>query len=149
MAHGDIAVVPAEEHLIALGEHAAVFIQPGVDGGLAAAGADGLYLGYRVGKLHQTPRAGEKVREKIRPQAEAQHGDVLLIDDAAQLVDLLRREKLRLVRDDDIGMAGSFGHLAQRRTLFQFVHNTCAGIVVYGYAVAQTALQTFQRGDGL
>ena len=45
------------------------------------------------------------MRQKIRPQAEAQHGDVLLIDDAAQLVDLLRGEKLRLVRDDDIGVA--------------------------------------------
>ena len=45
------------------------------------------------------------MRQKIRSQAEAQHGDVLLVNDAAQLVDLLRGEKLRLVRDDDIGVA--------------------------------------------
>ena len=44
------------------------------------------------------------MREKIRPQTEAQHGDVLLVDDAAQLVDLLRGEKLRLVGDDDVGV---------------------------------------------
>ena len=47
------------------------------------------------------------MREKIRPQTEAQHGDVLLVDDAAQLVDLLRGEKLRLVGDDDVGVPGA------------------------------------------
>ena len=105
MAHGDVAVVAAEEDLPALGDDAAIAVDAGVDRRLAAAGAHGLDLRDGIGQLHEPPRAGEEVREKIRPQAEAQHRDVLLVNDAAQLVNLLGGEKLRLVRDDDIGVA--------------------------------------------
>ena len=106
MAHGNIAVVSAEKDLIAVGDDAPVFVDAGVYRGLAAAGADGFYFSDGVGKLHEPARAGEEVRQKVRAQAEAQDGQVLLIDELAQLVDLLGREKLRLVGDDDIVPAG-------------------------------------------
>ena len=48
MAHGNIAVVAAEEHLIALRYDVPVLADAGVHSRLAAAGTDGLYLGYRV-----------------------------------------------------------------------------------------------------
>ena len=52
VAHCHIAVVAAEEHLIAVGDDAAVCVDARVDGGFSAAGADGFYLGDGVGKLH-------------------------------------------------------------------------------------------------
>ena len=92
-------------HLLALGHYAAVGGQSGVHRGLCAAGADRLDLGYRVRQLHQPARAREHVRQKVRPQPEAEHGHVELVDDVAQLVYLLRRQELRLVRDDDVPAA--------------------------------------------
>ena len=68
MAHGDVAVVAAEQDLPALGDDAAIAVDAGVDGRLAAAGAHGLDLRDGIGQLHEPPCAGEKVREKIRPQ---------------------------------------------------------------------------------
>ena len=47
------------------------------------------------------------MRQKIRAQAEAQHGKILLIHKRAQLADLLGREKLRLVGDYDVVLPGA------------------------------------------
>lgn len=44
--------------------------------------------------------------QKVSPQAEAQNGDVLVIDDTAELVYLLRSEELCLIRDDDVVFPG-------------------------------------------
>ena len=106
MAHGNIAVVAAEEHLIALRYDVPVLADAGVHRRLASAGADGLYLGYRVRQLQKPLRAGEAAGQEVRPQAEAQHGDVLVIDDTAELVYLLRSEELCLIRDDDVVFPG-------------------------------------------
>ena len=48
MAHGDVAVVAAEEHLIALRQDVALRADAGVGRGLPAAVADGLDLGDGV-----------------------------------------------------------------------------------------------------
>ena len=83
MAHGDVAVVAAQEDLVSLGEDAAVPVQPGVHRGLAAAGANGLYLGYGVCQLHEPPGAGEKAGEEVRAQAEARFRQILLVQQVA------------------------------------------------------------------
>ena len=105
MAHGDIAVVAAEEDLVAGGDYLPVGSDAGVDRGLGAALAYGLDLRDGVGQLHEPLRAGEHVREEVRAQAETEHGEVELVHHLAQAVYLLGREKLRLVGDDDVKSA--------------------------------------------
>ena len=50
--------------------------------------------------------AGEEVGQKVGAQAEAEHRQVLLVHQAAQLVDLLGGEELGLVGDDDVVLPG-------------------------------------------
>lgn len=102
MTHGDIAVVAAEEDLAALGDDVAVRVDAGVDGRLAAAVADGLDLGDGVRQLEQPQAAGEQARAEVRPQAEAEHGQIFPVDQLAQLIDLFAGQKLALVHDDDV-----------------------------------------------
>ena len=102
MAHGNVAVVSAEENLIAVGDDAPGGIDARIDGRLAAACADGFYLGYGVGKLHEPACAGEEVRKKICAQTEAQNRQILVVNELPQLVYLLGSEKLRLVGDYNI-----------------------------------------------
>ena len=107
VAHGDVAIVSAEENLVALGDHVAVLVQTRVDGSLGAAGADGLDLGNGVGHLKQAAATLEKMAEEVGTQAEAQNGDVVIVDDAAEGVDLGFREELAFVCNDhvDIGVS--------------------------------------------
>ncbi len=51
-------------------------------------------------------RAQGRSASKIRAQTEAQNRQAFLIDELAQLVDLLGSEKLRLVGYDDVVPAG-------------------------------------------
>ena len=106
VAHGDIAVVAAEKHLIAVCDDAPRCVDAGVYRGLAAACADGLYLGDGVGKLHEPARTGEEMRQEVGAQAKAQNRQIFSVDELAQLIDLLGREKLRLVGNDDVVPSG-------------------------------------------
>ena len=106
MAHGHIAVVAAQHHLGALGDDPPVPVDAGVHRGLAAAGADGLDLGDGVRQLHEPPGAGEEVGQKVGAQAEAEHRQVILVHQGAQLVDLLGGKELGLVGDDHVMLPG-------------------------------------------
>ena len=46
MAHCHVGIVAADEYLPALGHHASVSVDAGVDDGFISAGADGLDLCY-------------------------------------------------------------------------------------------------------
>ena len=59
VAHGDIAVVAAQEQLLTLGDDVALGVDPGVDGGLSPAVADGFDLLDGVRHLHEPPASGE------------------------------------------------------------------------------------------
>ena len=102
MTHGKIAVVAPEHHLRALGDHVARLVDTGVDRRLRTATANGLDLGDRVRHLEKARAPGEEMCQKVGAQTEAEHGDPPLVDDAAQLVDLLFCEELTFVRDDDV-----------------------------------------------
>ena len=103
VAHGDVAVVAAQHHLGTLGNDIAI-VNTGIDGGLSTAVADGLDLLNGVRHLHQTAAAGEEPGLEVRPQAEAHDGNIIVVDDGAQLVDLVFRQELALVHDDHIAL---------------------------------------------
>jgi len=65
MTHGYVAIVTAQKDLIALGDDSAVPIQTGIDGGLGAAGADGLDLGNGVCYLKESTASLEEAAEKV------------------------------------------------------------------------------------
>ena len=48
--------------------------------------------------------SGKQFRLEIRPQAEAQNGQILPVDELTQLVDLRRRHELALVDDNHISL---------------------------------------------
>ena len=102
VAHGKVAVVAAEQELSALGDDAALAVQPGIDRGLGPAVADGLDLRDGVRHLEQPAAAVKQLALEIRAQAEAQHWDVLYVHDVAELIDLRRCQELALVDDDDV-----------------------------------------------
>ena len=104
VAHGDVAVVAADHDLIALGDDVALAADARVDGRLCAAVADGFDLLDVVRHLEQPQAAGEELGEEVGPQAEAEHRDVEIVDDPAELVDLRGLEELALVDDDDVGV---------------------------------------------
>ena len=104
MTHRDIAVVAAEEDLIALGHNVSLRTDAGIGRGLSSAVADGFDLGNGVGQLEKPHTSGKQLRLEIRPQAEAQNGQILPVDELTQLIDLRRRHKLALVDDDHIGL---------------------------------------------
>ena len=118
-----------------------IAINAGVDGGFGAALTDGLYLRYGVRQLHEPLRAREHVREKVRAQPEAEHGQVEVVDHFAQAVNLLRRKELRLVCYHDVEFSCLFvtlpyvvlgvdygGVTHETDTAF---HNICAVAVVH------------------
>ena len=106
MAHGHIAVVAAEKDLGTLGDDLALAVDAGVDGGLSAAGADGLDLGKGVGQLHKALGTGEEMGQKVRAQTKAEHRQILFIHQRAKLVYLQGSEKLRLIGDYNIMLSG-------------------------------------------
>lgn len=124
MAHGDVAVVCAEQHLLAACDRVAVLIYPGVHRRLCAALADGLYLRYRVRKLKEPPAAREEVGQEIRAKPEAHYGDIENIYYIAELIYLLRLKELALVRDYDVDLACIFKHCEDIITLLM----DCAGL---------------------
>ena len=67
VAHGDVAVVAAEEDLAALRDDPAAGIDPGIDGRLASAGAHGLDLRDGIRQFHEAPGAGKEMGEEVCP----------------------------------------------------------------------------------
>ena len=62
MAHSDVGVVAADKDLATGGDDISGLIDTGVNGCLAAAGADGFDLGNGVGDFKQAQTAGDEVR---------------------------------------------------------------------------------------
>ncbi len=115
-AQGDIAIVAADLHLLAISHHLACFIDPGVHVRLVAAPADAFQLLEFVGQAEQVIGAGKQLAAKIGLEAVGDHRNVLLVDDTGQLIDLLPGQELGLIDDKHIdtllGMTG-FHHLEQ------------------------------------
>ena len=105
VAHSNISIVAAQQHLVALGNDIAV-TDTGINNGLCAAITNGLDLLNGIGDLHQPLRSGEQLCLEISPQTEAHNGDVIIIYDGAELIDLLGRHKLAFVQDDHIAAVG-------------------------------------------
>ena len=102
VAHCDIGIVAAEEHLASFGDYVTVFVYSRVDVSFSAAGTDGLDLGDRVRDLEKTHRAGEELGEKVCAQTEAEYRYVQLVNHAAQLIYIFRGKELALVRDNNV-----------------------------------------------
>ena len=102
VAHCDIGIVAAEEHLASFGDYVTVFVYSRVDVSFSAAGTDGLDLGDRVRDLEKTHRAGEELGEEVCAQTEAEDRDVELVYDAAQLIYVFGCEELTLIGNDDV-----------------------------------------------
>ena len=113
VAHGDVAVVAPQHDLVTLGDDAHIGVQAGVDGGLGPAGADGFDLGDGLCHFEKPPAAGEKMAEKIGAQTKAHDGDVVVVDDLVELVDMGFGEELALVGNDHIGIGMMGGKLYQ------------------------------------
>ena len=91
MAHGDIAIIAAQNHLRTLGDDVAAG-NTGVDGSFTAAVAHGFDLFDAICQLHQPHRAGEQLGLEVCPQAEAHHRHIKIVDDVTELIDLLRED---------------------------------------------------------
>ena len=102
MAHCYVGIIAAEHYLATLGDDIAAFVDTCVYGCLSAAGADGLDLRDGVGYLKQTHRAGEELGEKVCSQTEAEYGHIQLVDNAAELIDIIGGEELALISDDNV-----------------------------------------------
>ena len=89
----------------------------GVVRGAGAAPAQGLDLEHLdpVGEFDQALGAGEELGAEVRRDAEGEDVQAQVVDHAGELVDLLRGEELRLVRDDVVAPA-ALGEVARRRT---------------------------------
>ena len=97
VAHGDVAVVAAEDDLRALGDDVTLAVDSCIDGGLGTAVAHGLDLLDHIRELHEPPGAGEEPGLEVGPQTKAEHRHGKIVDDGAELVDLLGDKELALV----------------------------------------------------
>ena len=104
VTHGNVALVAADQDLLALRDNAAVH-DAGIDRRLCAAVADRFDFLDAVGQLEEALAAREELRPEVRSQAEAEDRDLELVHDAAELVDLIRVQELALVDDHDVGPA--------------------------------------------
>ena len=98
----DVLVVATNLDLVAVGHDVALAVDAGVDDRLAATGAGGFHLLDGVGKLHQATRALKEVGLEVGTQPVAHHIDAVVVHDAGELVDLVRRQELRLVDEDPV-----------------------------------------------
>ena len=86
VAHGNVAVIAAQDHLCALGDNIAVG-NTGIDRGLGTAVAHGFDLLNGIRQFHQPHGAGKQLGLKIGAQTKAQHRNVEFIHHRTQLVD--------------------------------------------------------------
>ncbi len=104
VTHGDIGIIAAQEHLVALGDDVAV-ADTGVDGGLCAAVADSLDLLDGICHLHEPQGAGEELGLEVGTQAEAHNRYIKIVHDGTELIDLCNGKELALIHND--GITGS------------------------------------------
>ena len=90
-AHGNVSVVAADAYLRAFRYDFSAVVHPRVDGRLCSAGADRLDLADGLGNFKQPLAAGKQVRRKVGSQPKAQNGNILVDDNVAELIHLLRR----------------------------------------------------------
>ena len=102
MTHSNVRVVAAYEDLSALHKYATVSVYTGIDDRFFAAGADRLDLGDRVSHFKKSLAAVKQVGHKVGSETEAEHGYVVFVDDAAELIDLRYAEKLTFVSNDRV-----------------------------------------------
>ena len=108
VAHSDVRVIAADQYLATGGHDVAVAVDTGIDGCFAAAGADGFDFGNRVGNLKETAATGEEMCQKVGTESKAHYGDIVYVNDLAQLIDLFGSEELTFVGDDDIRVSVVF-----------------------------------------
>ena len=106
MAHGNVAVISAQNHLGTLGDNITI-TDSGIDSGLGATDAHGLDFLDAVGQFHEASAAGEEPGLEVGPQAEAHDRYVAVIDDGPELVDLLFRQELTFITDHSMAAAHS------------------------------------------
>ena len=99
-AQADVFVIGPQDHLSALLQNLAVFVEPGVEHSLFAAPADGLDLLQLVSHHQQLVAAGEQLSLEVRPQSVADHGDPQIVHHMHQIVHFLLGEELGLVHND-------------------------------------------------
>ena len=99
---GDVGLVPADHHLIAILQRASVGAFAHDHRGLLAAMADRADLAHLVGPGQQGGGTGEEVALEVHPQAVSHDRHAQVIDRAGQLPDLGLGQELRLV-DEDAG----------------------------------------------
>ena len=106
VAHGDIAVIAAEENLIAVGDDVSGRVDARVDGRLRPQAQTVLISVMESASSMSLRAPGEEVRKKICTQTEAQNRQILVVNELPQLVYLLGSEKLRLIGDYNIVLPG-------------------------------------------
>ena len=77
-------------------------VDAGVDRSLGSTVTDSLDLLNGVRHLHEPQAAGKQLGLKVRAQTKAHDGDIVLVYDGAELVDLGFRQKLALVHDNHV-----------------------------------------------
>ena len=106
-AEGDVAVVPANLGLLTADDGVAFLVDPEVHRRLAAAFADGFQFDQRVGQREQRRRPGKQLALEIGSQAIAEHRNIQLVGDLAELQHMRLRQELRLVDEDAVQRCAS------------------------------------------
>ena len=107
-AHCDVAVIAANLNLCAFFHAAAIGADAKVHGRFATAVTNRFQFDQAIRQGEQGSAAGKKLGLEICPEAVAKHGDVELISDLSDLLDLVAGEKLSFI-DQDAGDGGRFG----------------------------------------
>ena len=104
MAHSDVGIIATDQYLATGSNDVTIAIDTGVYDCLVAAGADGFDLCYGVGNLKEAQATGEEVSQKVSTQTEAHDGNIVYVNDSAQLIDLFGGEELALIGNDGIAI---------------------------------------------
>ena len=99
-AEAGVLVVGPQHYLLPLADYPALAVEPGVEGRLLAAPADGLDLLQLIRHGQQIIAALEQLAPEVHLQAVAQHGDAAVVHQVHQVKYLILGEKLGLVNDD-------------------------------------------------
>lgn len=140
VTHRDVGIVAADKYLTALGHDLTVAVDSRVNYRLVATGTNCFYLVDRIGNLKESLTSLKQICEKVGAKSKAKHGNIVLVDDAAKLIDLLSGEKLTFVGNDRVHIPSryKFGeniglarhHEGFRRKSYARAHNADAVAVV-------------------
>ena len=81
VAHGNIAVIAAQNHLSAFGDDVAIAINTGIDGCLGTAVTDGFDFLNGIGDFHQPQAAGEELGLEVCTQVLLDDSDLVIDND--------------------------------------------------------------------